>query len=49
MYQALKSMNVPTELVVYPDQFHELGKPSYEHDKDVRYLAWYDKYVKGKG
>jgi dipeptidyl aminopeptidase/acylaminoacyl peptidase len=49
MYQALKSLGIPTELIVYPGQFHELGKPSYEHDKDVRYLAWYDKYVKGHG
>jgi dipeptidyl aminopeptidase/acylaminoacyl peptidase len=45
MYQALKSLGIPTELIVYPNQFHELGKPSYERDKDVRYLAWYDKYV----
>ena len=49
MYQALKSLGVPTELVIYPGQFHELGKPSYEHDKEQRYLAWYDRYMKGHG
>jgi dipeptidyl aminopeptidase/acylaminoacyl peptidase len=49
MYQALKSMGVPTELIVYPGQFHELTVPSYELDKEKRYLAWYDKYVKGHG
>ncbi|HEY1838335.1 MAG TPA: S9 family peptidase [Rhizomicrobium sp.] len=49
MYQALKSMGVPTQLIVYPGQFHELTVPSYELDKEKRYLAWYDKYVKGHG
>lgn len=46
MYQALKSLGVPTELVVYPGQFHGFTKPSYIRDRYERWLAWWDKYLK---
>jgi len=46
MYQALKSLGVDTELVIYPGQFHGLTVPSYQRDKLQRYLAWYDKHLK---
>jgi len=49
MYQALRSLGVPTQLVIYPGQNHLPTKPSYIHDRLVRYLAWYDKYLKGTG
>jgi dipeptidyl aminopeptidase/acylaminoacyl peptidase len=46
MYQALKSLGRPTELVVYPGQFHGFTRPSFIRDRYERYLAWYDKYLK---
>ena len=46
MYQALRTLGVPTQLVVYPDQFHLFTRPSYIHDRMERYFAWYDKYLK---
>ena len=46
MYQALRTMGVPTQLVVYPGQFHLFTRPSYIHDRMERYLAWWDKYLK---
>ena len=46
MYQALRSRDVPTQLVIYPDEPHGLGKPSYLRDRFERYLAWYAKYLK---
>ena len=46
MYQALKSLGVETQLVIYPGQFHGLTMPSYVRDRLERYLAWYDKYLK---
>jgi len=50
MYQALRSLGVPTELVVYPGQFHGITRPSYQKDRIERYLAWYAKYLKtGEG
>ena len=46
MYQALKSLGVDTQLVIYPGQFHGLTVPSYERDRLRRYVDWYDKYLK---
>ena len=39
MYQALRSLGVPTQLVVYPGQFHGIARPSYQKDRMERYLA----------
>ena len=49
MYQALKSLNVPTQLVIYPGQFHGVSTPSYVKDRYSRYLTWYNKYLMPKG
>jgi dipeptidyl aminopeptidase/acylaminoacyl peptidase len=46
MYQALRSLGVPTQLVIYPGQYHGLTKPSYLRDRLERYIAWYDTYTK---
>ncbi len=48
MYQALKSLGVDTQLIVYPNEFHGISRPSYVRDRYERYLGWYDKYVLGK-
>jgi dipeptidyl aminopeptidase/acylaminoacyl peptidase len=48
MYQALKSMGVDTQLVIYPGQFHSISTPSYQRDRLERYVAWYNKYLGGK-
>ncbi len=45
MYQALKSLGVDTELIIYPGQFHGITVPSYVRDRLERYLAWYNKYL----
>jgi dipeptidyl aminopeptidase/acylaminoacyl peptidase len=46
MYTALRTLGVPTELVVYPDQSHELAHPSYLKDRFERTIAWYDRFLK---
>ena len=46
MYQALKSLGIPTQLVLYPGQFHGITVPSYQVDRFQRYIAWYNKYLK---
>jgi dipeptidyl aminopeptidase/acylaminoacyl peptidase len=46
MYQALKTLNVPTELVIYPGAHHAIHRPSYQRDRLQRYVAWYDRYLK---
>jgi dipeptidyl aminopeptidase/acylaminoacyl peptidase len=45
MYQALRTLGVPTELVIYPGQFHLLTRPSFLKDRAERYIAWYAKYL----
>jgi dipeptidyl aminopeptidase/acylaminoacyl peptidase len=45
MYQALKSLGRRTELVIYPGEYHEIRKPSYERDRLQRYLDWYGRYL----
>ena len=46
MYQALRSLNVPTGLIIYPNQYHGITRPSFIRDRYERYLAWYAKYLK---
>jgi len=46
MYQALRSLNVPTELVLYPGENHAMTVPSYLRDRVRRSLVWYDRYLK---
>ena len=45
MYQALRTLGVPTQLVIYPEQFHLFTRPSYIHDRLQRYFAWFDTYL----
>ena len=45
MYQALKSLGIDTQLVIYPGQFHGLSIPSYERDRLQRYVSWFNKYL----
>ncbi|MCW3090570.1 MAG: peptidase prolyl oligopeptidase active site protein [Ferruginibacter sp.] len=45
MYQALRSLGIPTQLIIYPGQFHGITKPSYQVDRFERYLKWFGKYL----
>ncbi|HXZ20469.1 MAG TPA: S9 family peptidase [Candidatus Acidoferrales bacterium] len=49
LYEALKTMGRPVELVVYPGEYHGFTKPTHLKDRFERYLAWYAKYLKGEG
>ena len=46
MYQALRSLGVETQLIIYPNENHGISRPSYVRDRYERYLGWYDKYVR---
>lgn len=48
LYQALRRLGVPTELVIYPGQHHGIQVPSYKKDRLERYIAWYDRYLAPK-
>jgi len=45
MYQALESLGVETQLVLYPDQFHGLTRPSYQRDRYERFLGWWNRFL----
>jgi dipeptidyl aminopeptidase/acylaminoacyl peptidase len=46
MYQALRSVGTPAEIIVYPGEFHGFTRPSFIRDRYQRWFDWYDKYVK---
>jgi dipeptidyl aminopeptidase/acylaminoacyl peptidase len=46
MYQALRSLGIDTQLVIYPGQYHLLTTPSYQRDRLERYVEWLNKYLK---
>ncbi len=46
MYQALRTIGIATQLVIYPSQFHEITVPSYLVDRYQRWINWFDKYLK---
>ena len=45
MYQALRSMGVESQLVIYPGQYHGLTRPSFLADRMQRYLDWYANHM----
>lgn len=46
MYEALRTLGVPTQLVVYPGEHHGFTKPSFLQDRAERMVGWYDRYLK---
>ncbi len=47
-YAALRAHDVPSRLVVYPDQPHGVRVPSYQLDKMTREVEWFEQHVLGK-
>jgi dipeptidyl aminopeptidase/acylaminoacyl peptidase len=47
LYQGLRRRGIDTMLIVYPNQFHGITKPSYQKDRYQRYLAWFGHYLQG--
>jgi dipeptidyl aminopeptidase/acylaminoacyl peptidase len=45
MYQALKVRGVPTRLIVYPDENHDLSVPSYLVHRMRSNIAWFDRWL----
>ncbi len=44
-WHALKTFNVPTQLVVYPDEGHGIREPEHQHDIVHRMLDWFARYM----
>jgi dipeptidyl aminopeptidase/acylaminoacyl peptidase len=46
MYQSLRTLGIPSRLIVYPGEYHVLTRPSFLVDRFQRYLAWMDQYLR---
>jgi dipeptidyl aminopeptidase/acylaminoacyl peptidase len=45
MYQSLRTLGVPAQLVVYPGQHHVFTRPSFVKDLAERMSAWLERYL----
>lgn len=45
MYLALRTQNVPTQLVVYPGENHGIRRPSFAVDRLQRWIGWLERYT----
>jgi dipeptidyl aminopeptidase/acylaminoacyl peptidase len=45
-WHALKTLGVPTQLIVYPGEGHLFLKPEHQTDRINRTVAWFDKYLR---
>ncbi len=47
LHMALKSLGVPTEFLVYPDELHALREPRNQLVKLLGDLGWFEKWIRG--
>jgi dipeptidyl aminopeptidase/acylaminoacyl peptidase len=45
-WHALKALNVPTSIMIYPGEGHSLRDPAHSEDAMQRTLGWLEKYLK---
>ena len=45
-WHALKTLGVPTKLIVYPGEGHMFIEPKHQVDRLEQTMAWFDKYLK---
>jgi dipeptidyl aminopeptidase/acylaminoacyl peptidase len=45
-WHAMKAVNVPTSVMIYPGEGHGLRDPEHLADAEKRTLDWFDKYLK---
>ncbi len=45
LWHALKTLGVPTQLVVYPGEGHVFRQPDHRKDSIRRAVAWFDQYL----
>jgi dipeptidyl aminopeptidase/acylaminoacyl peptidase len=50
LFTALKVLDRPVELILYPEEHHEMknyGRPDRRIDRMERILAWFDRHLRG--
>jgi dipeptidyl aminopeptidase/acylaminoacyl peptidase len=45
-WHALKTLDVPTQLIIYPGEGHLFIEPEHQVDRMDQTIAWFDKYLK---
>jgi dipeptidyl aminopeptidase/acylaminoacyl peptidase len=45
-WHALKTLGVPTQLIIYPGEGHMFIKPEHQSDRLEQTVGWFDKYLK---
>ena len=45
-WHALRTLGVPTQLIIYPGEGHLFMKPENQADRMNQMIAWFDKYLK---
>jgi dipeptidyl aminopeptidase/acylaminoacyl peptidase len=45
-WHALKTLSVPTKLIIYPGEGHLFIEPKHQVDRMEQTVAWFDKYLK---
>lgn len=43
-WHALKTLGVPNQFVVYPDEGHAISQPAHRRDYQVRSMEWFEKW-----
>jgi len=47
-WHALKTLGVPTRLVIYENEGHGISRPQHQRDIQKRTVAWFDEYLGGR-
>jgi acylaminoacyl-peptidase len=45
-WHALKTLGIPTQLIIYPGEGHMFIKPEHQSDRLDQTVGWFDKYLK---
>ena len=45
-WHALKTLGVPTALVIYENEGHAITQPKHQLDRDRRLVEWFDRYLR---
>jgi dipeptidyl aminopeptidase/acylaminoacyl peptidase len=45
-WHALKTLGVPTTLVIYENEGHAISDPKHQLDRDRRLVEWFDRYLR---
>ena len=45
-WHALKTLGVPTKLIIYPGEGHMFIEPKHQADRLEETVGWFDKYLK---